>query len=90
MFKKMIIAALIGITLPATYAQAGVRLSIGIGIPLFVPVAPPPRPVYVAPAPVYVVPAPAPVYVQPAPRPVYVQPSPAPVYVQPAPVPVPR
>jgi hypothetical protein len=88
MFKKMMLAALIGLTLSATYAQAGVRLSIGIGIPLFVPIAPPPRPVYVAP--VYVVPAPAPVYVQPAPRPVYVQPSPAPVYVQPAPIPAQR
>jgi hypothetical protein len=80
MFKKTILAALIGFTLSATYAQAGVRLSIGIGIPLFAP-PPPPRIVYVAPAPVYVV---------PAPRPVYVQPSPAPVYVQPAPIPVQR
>jgi hypothetical protein len=87
MFKNLMLAALIGLTLSATYAQAGVRFSIGIGIPFF---APPPRPVYVAPAPIYVVPAPRPVYVQPAPRPVYVQPSPAPVYVQPAPVPVPR
>ena len=90
MFKKMMLAALIGLTLSATYAQAGVRLSIGIGIPLFVPIAPAPRPVYVAPAPVYVVPAPAPVYVQPAPRPVYVQHSLAPVYVQPAPISVQR
>ncbi len=87
MFKKMMLAALVGLALTATYAEAGVRLSIGIGIPLF---APPPRPVYVAPAPIYVVPAPRPVYVQPAPRPVYVQPSPAPVYVQPSPVPIPR
>ena len=87
MFKKMMFAALIGLTLSATYAQAGVRISFGIGIPIF---APPPRPVYVAPAPVYVMPAPAPVYVRPAPAPVYVQPSPAPVYVQPAPVPVQR
>ncbi len=79
MFKKLILAALVGLTLSATYAQAGVRISFGIGIPLFVPIAPPPRPVYVMPAPVYVVPAPAPVYVRPAP--VYVQPSPAPVYV---------
>jgi hypothetical protein len=82
MFKKLMLTALIGLTLAATGAQAGVRLSIGIGIPLFVP--PPPRPVYVASAPVYVVPAPAPVYVQPAPRPVYVQPGPAPAYVQPS------
>jgi hypothetical protein len=79
MFKKMMLAALLGLTLSATHAQAGVRISFGIGIPLFVPIAPPPRPVYVAPAPVYVVPAP--VYVRPAPAPVYIQPSPAPVYV---------
>jgi hypothetical protein len=79
--KKLMLAALLGLTLSATYAQAGVRISFGIGIPLFVPFAPPPRPVYVAPAPVYVVPGPAPVYVRPAPAPVYVQPSPAPVYV---------
>jgi hypothetical protein len=84
MFKKLLLAALIGWTLSASYAQAGVRISFGIGLPIFVP--PPPRPIYVAPAPVYVVPASAPVYVRPAP--VYVQPAPA--YVQPAPVPVQR
>ena len=88
MFKKMTLAALVGLAVSATYAQAGVRISIGIGIPIF---APPPRPVYVVPAPVYVAPpvyALAPYYVQPAPRPVYVQP--APVYGQPAPVPIAR
>jgi hypothetical protein len=90
MFKKMMLVALVGLAMSATYAQAGVRIS--IGIPLFVPIAPPPRPVYVAPAPVYVAPAPmyapAPIYVQPTPRPVYVQP--AAVYGQPAPVPIAR
>ena len=92
MLKKLMLAALVGVTLSATYAQAGVRISFGIGLPIF---APPPRPVYVAPAPVYFVPPPvyypstrAAIYVPPAP--VYVQPSPAPVYVQPAPVPVQR
>lgn len=89
MFKKMVLAALVGLALTATYADAGVRISFGIGIPLFAPL---PRPVYFVPAPVYVAPAPmyapAPVYVQPAPRPVYVQPAPA--YVQPAPNPIPR
>jgi hypothetical protein len=89
-FKKLMLAALLGLTLSATYAQAGVRISFRIGIPLFVPIAPPPRPVYVAPGPVYVVPGPAPVYVRPAPAPVYVQPSPAPMYVQPAPIPITR
>jgi hypothetical protein len=83
MFKKLTLAAaLLGLTLSGSYAQAGLRISIGIGLPIF---APPPRPVYVAPAPVYV--APAPVYVRPTPPPVYVRPS---VYVQPAPYPVPR
>jgi hypothetical protein len=85
-FKKTMLAAVIGLTLLATHAQAGVRLNLGITIPLFAPR--PPRPVYVAPPPVYVVPAPRPVYVAPAP--VYVQPQPAPVYVQPAPVSVPQ
>ena len=91
MFKKMMLAALVGLALTATYAEAGGRISFGIGIPLF---APPPRPVYVVPAPVYVAPAPmyapAPIYVRPAPAPVYVQPSPAPVYGQPAPIPIQR
>jgi len=83
MFKKLTLAAaLLGLSLSATQAHAGFRLSIGIGLPIF---APPPRPVYVAPAPVYV--TPAPVYVRPAPTPVYVRPS---VYVQPAPYSVPR
>ena len=86
MFKKILVAASIAMMLPAAHAEAGIRLSIGIGIPLF---APPPRPVYVAPPPVYVVPAPAPaaVVVQPAPRPVYYR-APAAVYVAPVPVPV--
>jgi hypothetical protein len=86
MFRKIAITALIGLTLSAAYAQAGVRIS--IGIPLFIPIGPPPRPVYVAPPPVYI--APAPVYVQPSPRPVYIQPSPGAVYAQPAPAPAPR
>jgi hypothetical protein len=89
MFKKMMSAALVVLALTATYAEAGVRISFGIGIPIF---APPPRPIYVVPAPVYVAPAPmyapAPIYVRPAPTPVYLQP--APVYDQPAPIPIPR
>ena len=92
MFKKMMLAALIGLTLSATYVQAGVRISLGINLPIFAPFYPPPRPVYVVPAPVYVAPAPmyapAQIYVRPAPTPVYVQP--APVYAQPAPIPIPR
>ena len=88
MFKKLMLAALVGLALSATHAQAGVRISVGIGLPVFGPFYPAPRPIYVAPPPVYVVPAPAPVYVRPAP--VYVQPYAAPVYVQPSPSPVPR
>ena len=91
MLKKMMLAGLVGLALTATYAEAGVRISFGINLPLF---APPPRPVYVVPAPIYVAPAPvygpAPIYVRPAPAPVYVQPSPAPVYGQPAPIPIQR
>jgi hypothetical protein len=96
MVKKLMLAALVALTLSAAHAEAGVRISFGIGLPIF---APPPRPVYVLSAPVYVAPAPvpvysryapAPIYVRPAPAPVYVQPSPAPVYVQPSSIPVPR
>jgi hypothetical protein len=89
MFKKMMLVALVGLVLTATYAEAGVRISFGINLPIFVP---PPRPVYVAPAALYVAPAPVyapePIYVQPSPRPVYVQP--APVYGQPAAIPIAR
>jgi HEAT repeats len=57
-------------------AHGGVRIGIGIGLPLYFPWGPccgyyPYQPVYVAPAPVYV---PTPVYVQPA---AVVQPVPA-------------
>ena len=76
---------------PWASAQAGWRLSFGVGIgfppccyrPCYRVIYPAPS-VYLAPAPVYV--QPAPVYVQPAP--VYVQPAPGyvqPVYVVPAP-----
>jgi hypothetical protein len=91
MFKKWMLAALAGVMLSAPCAHAGVRISLGIGIPIFAPFyppPPPPRPVYVVPAPVYVVPAQAPVYVRPAPAQVVVQP--APVYVPAAPVPAQR
>src|SRR5262249_2934051 len=63
-------------------AQAGVRLSFGIGVPIYRPY----HRVYVAPAPLYVRPAVVvPVYVAPAP--VYYQPvqMAQPVYVAPAP-----
>ena len=85
MFKKMMMATLIGLTLSATNAQDGVRISFGTSLPIS---APPPIPIYVAPAPVYVVPALSPAYARYAPTLVYVQPSPAPVDVQPAPVPI--
>src|ERR1019366_441763 len=45
MFKKMMLTALIGLALTATYAEAGVRISFGIGLAIFVP---PPRPGYVS------------------------------------------
>jgi hypothetical protein len=93
MFKRLALAVLVGSTLSVAHADAGVRLNIGIGIPLFNPFVPPPRPVYVAPAPVYVTPAPvyaapAPVivrYPQPVTGPYYVQPPPVPSYVAPVP-----
>jgi hypothetical protein len=87
MFKKLMLAALVGLVLSASYAQAGVRISVGIGLPIIGPFYPP-RPVYVVPAPVYVVPGPAPVYSGYAPGAVYVRPAPAPVYLQPSPAPV--
>lgn len=80
MVKKLILAVLVGLTLSAATAEAGIRFNIGIGLPIFAPCYP--RPVYVAPAPVYVVPAS--VYVQPAPTPAYAQPAAAPIYAQPA------
>src|SRR5262249_17477179 len=55
-------------------AQAGVRVSIGVGVPVY------PAPVVVAPAPVVVAPPPAVVY----PAPVVV--APPPVVYEPAPV----
>ena len=85
MFKKLMLATLLGLALTATYTEAGVRINFGISLPIF---APPPRPVYVTSAPIYVVPAPAPVYARYAPAPIYVRPSPAPVYVQPSAAPV--
>ncbi len=65
MLKKLLLLAGIAMTLPGADAEAGVRLNIGIGLPLFAPFCPPPRPVYVVPQPVYL--APAPVYVRPRP-----------------------
>ena len=77
-FKRVFLLATLGLlAMPLATAQAGWRIGIGFGFPIYLPYYP--YRVYVAPAPVYVSPA----YVQPAP--VYVQP--APVYVQPAPVP---
>jgi PXPV repeat (3 copies) len=76
-FRRVLtLAALVLIAVPWASAQAGWRIGIGIGLPVYRPA---PR-VYVVPGPYYV--QPAPVYVQPAP--VYVQPAPA--YVQPVPV----
>ena len=76
------VAILVFLASPFATAQAGgLRIGIGIGLPIF-PVYRPyyyPYPAYYAPRPVYV--QPYPVYVQPAP--VYVQP--APVYQTPAP-----
>jgi hypothetical protein len=86
--------ALLG--LPLGSAQAGWRIGIGIGFPVFYRPAPAYR-VYVAPAPVYVTPAPVyyaqptQVYVPPAPvaQPAYQGPAPAPAgYLPPQPVPV--
>lgn len=91
MLRKLTLAALVVLALPWT-AQAGVRVSVGVGVPVYRPYrpyyyGPYYRPayvgVYVGPPPVYV--APAPVYVQPAPTAVYVQPAPTAVYTQPAP-----
>jgi len=72
-------------------AQGGVRIRLGIGLPLFRPcfgvrayVAPPP--VFLAPPPVYVVPAQAPVYVQQAPA-IYQPPPPRAIYPPPASLP---
>ena len=80
--RILALAALALLAWPLAPAQAGFRLGINIGIPLFWPAPPPPRPVvYVAPQPVYV--APQPVYVVPAQQPVYQ--APRPVYVQPPP-----
>ena len=91
--KKLLLlsAVLLG---AATVSHAGVRVGIGIGLPVptFGVVVRQPAPVYVAPRPVYYV-APTPVYVAPpvycaAPAPVYVAPpavvvAPAPVYYWP-------
>lgn len=105
--KARLVIALTGltlVTLTAPSAQAGVRIGLGINIPLFAPCWHPcpcrtyvaPAPVYVAPAPVYVVPA-QPVYVQQAPvayqavPPPAIQPTTAyapPVVLPPAPIPV--
>jgi hypothetical protein len=96
MFKKMMMATLIGLTLSATNAQDGVRINFGTSLPIS---APPPTPIYIAAGPVYVVPAPAtvfagyasaPIYIRPIPAPVCVHPSTAPAYVQPAAVPITR
>ena len=67
MFQKLILAMLVALTMSSAHAEAGIRLSIGIGLPIFAPLYPPPRPIYVAPAPVYVVPAAAAVYMRSAP-----------------------
>src|SRR5712692_7720078 len=83
--RVLFFAALALLALPLASAQAGWRVGVRVGFPIFfnpypyrVYVAPPP--VYVAPAPVYYY-RPAPVYVQPVPA--YAQP--VPVYAQPAP-----
>jgi hypothetical protein len=84
--RVLIFAALALLALPLASAEAGWRVGVRIGFPMFINPYPY-RPVYVAPAPVYVAGPPvyyyppAPVYVQPAP--VYAQP--APTYAQPAP-----
>ncbi len=80
--RWLALIALAALSLAGTPVQAGVRIGLGISIPLFCP--PRPRPVYVAPAPVYVVPPPAPYVVQPAPvvyqaQPVQVAPPAQPV-----------
>ncbi len=92
MLRKLFLGASVMLVLPLTSAQAGVRIGLGITLPIYAPGYPPPPyyyyrpyygppyyPVYAAPAPVYV--TPPPVYVQPPPA--YAQP--APVYGQPAP-----
>jgi hypothetical protein len=70
----------------SAFAGGGVRVGIGIGVPLYPHYYYPhyyyPYPYYAAPAPVYVVPPPGYGYVQPAP--VYVQPNGG--YTQPPPV----
>ncbi len=72
--------SLIGLAMPTAAYAGGVSLSIGIGIPF--PVAVAPAPVLVAPAPVVV--QPAPVVVQPPPVVMYQEPvmiaQPYPVY----------
>jgi hypothetical protein len=85
----LILSTLVVLVWPGVPARAGVRISLGLRFPIFVPCCGVrayvgPRPVYVAPAPVYVVPAPAPVYVQQAPPAVLQTPvaAPAPVYQQ--------
>jgi len=85
----LVLSTLVMLVLPEASARAGVRFSLGIRLPIFVPCCGVrayvgPSPVYVAPAPVYVVPAPAPVYLQQAPPLVYQAPTsqPPPVYQQ--------
>jgi hypothetical protein len=75
MIRRLVfaLAVLAVLAVPWASAQAGVRIGIGIGVPLFY------RPCYGYP----VVVAPAPVYYVPAPGAVYVQ-QPAPVYQAPA------
>jgi hypothetical protein len=80
MLSKRILAlavlTVLAVLLPSTTAQAGIGISLGIGVPFhhgpfcgprFYPCFRPAVGVYLAPAPVYVTPAPAAVYVQPVP-----------------------
>jgi hypothetical protein len=80
------LAALALLAMPLASANAGFRINVGVGLPVYYgPYYRYRYPVYLAPAPVYVVPAqvyvaPAPVYVQPAPAVIQV-PPPAPVII---------
>jgi hypothetical protein len=92
--RAWVLAAVLMLALPLASAHAGgVRIGIGIGIPVFYRPYRPYYPVYVAPAPIYY--APAPVYIVPAQPPAYVQPAPTVIQApapqpQPAPAPSPN
>jgi hypothetical protein len=71
--RMLLLAAAVMLVMPVASAQAGFRISVGIGIPVYYgPYYRYRYPVYVSPPPVYVVPSrvyvtPTPVYIQPAP-----------------------